>query len=92
MIALLGRSVSATATLSATYLEIWQGDHIMWLYEGVPQSKPAAAGKFAWNASIRAPAGNLATTAGTIMMTRNKFICATLLLCKHTMKGLYNNT
>ena len=28
-----GWSVSATATLSATYPESLQGDHLMWLYE-----------------------------------------------------------
>ena len=32
-----GRSVSATVACSGTYYESLQGDHIMWLYEGVPQ-------------------------------------------------------
>jgi len=33
----------------------------------------AAAGKFAWNASRHAIAGNLATTAETLVTTRNNF-------------------
>ena len=33
-----GWSVSTKATLSATYPESLQGDHVIWLYEGVPQS------------------------------------------------------
>ena len=32
-----GRSASDTAAFSATYPESLQGDHLMWLYEGVPQ-------------------------------------------------------
>ena len=32
-----GRSASATVDFSATYPESLQGDHLMWLYEEVPQ-------------------------------------------------------
>ena len=35
-----GRSVCDTATLSATYPEILQGDNGTWLYEGVPEPNP----------------------------------------------------
>ena len=41
-----GRSASDTIAFSATYPESLQGDHLMWLYEGVPQANAAAAGKF----------------------------------------------
>ena len=32
-----GRAASATVAFSATYPESLQGDHLMWLYKGVPQ-------------------------------------------------------
>jgi len=34
-----GWSVSATATLSATYPEILQEDHVIWVYDGMLQQE-----------------------------------------------------
>ena len=65
-----GRSASATVALSATYPESLQVDHLMWLYEGVPQPMLHLQEHLR-----RATAGNLATTVVTLMMTRNNFMC-----------------
>jgi len=54
----------------------WRSPHVV-AGRGA-SANAAAAGKFAWNASRRAIAGNLATTDGTLMTTRNKFMCAQL--------------
>ena len=66
------RSASAMVAFSATYPESLQGDHLIWLYEGVPQ--PTLQLQENVYAPRRATAGNLATTVLTLMTTRNKFM------------------
>ena len=66
------RSASAMVAFSATYPESLQGDHLIWLYEGVPQ--PTLQLQENVYAPRHATAGNLATTVVTLMTTRNKFM------------------